>query len=81
MLLNKIDRLPSETRGIILEKKMKEISAMVENSKVKVKKFYTTSIWDESLYQAWSGIVQQLIPNREQISKTLEKLCLASNIE
>ena len=38
---------------------------MVENNKVKVKRFFTTSIWDETLYQAWSEIVQELIPNRE----------------
>ena len=71
VLLHKIDKLPMENQKRILDNKVKEINAVVENSKVKVKRFFTTSIWDETLYQAWSQIVQELIPNREQIHKTL----------
>lgn len=42
---------------------------------MKVKKFFATSIWDETLYQAWSQIVQLLIPNRERIESTLQEIC------
>jgi Ras-related GTP-binding protein A/B len=42
---------------------------------VNIKKYFATSIWDESLYQAWSSVVQQLIPNRKFIKNTLQNLC------
>ena len=33
---------------------------------------FRTSIWDETLYKAWSSIVYQLIPNVTQLEKNLE---------
>jgi Ras-related GTP-binding protein A/B len=35
--------------------------------KIRVRKFFGTSIWDETLYQAWSQILQNLIPNKEKM--------------
>uniref|UniRef100_A0A915KM22 Ras-related GTP-binding protein n=1 Tax=Romanomermis culicivorax TaxID=13658 RepID=A0A915KM22_ROMCU len=32
---------------------------------------FKTSIWDETLYKAWSSIVYKLIPNVEQLEKSL----------
>jgi len=37
--------------------------------------FFMTSIWDESLFQAWSSIVRSLIPRLEPIEQALEQLC------
>lgn len=31
-----------------------------------------TSIWDETLYRAWSQIVHELIPNAVQLEKSLK---------
>lgn len=36
---------------------------------------FQTSIWNESLYNTWSLIVQQLLPNTEQIKKSLQSFC------
>ena len=44
---------------------------MIKDNKVGVKAFFSTSIWDETLYQAWSRIVQELIPNKDQIKDCL----------
>ena len=33
---------------------------------------FRTSIWDETLYKAWSSIVYQLIPNVKQLETNLE---------
>ena len=33
---------------------------------------FRTSIWDETLYKAWSSIVYQLIPNVTQLEQNLE---------
>ncbi|CAO2624552.1 Ras-related GTP-binding protein B, partial [Lemmus lemmus] len=32
---------------------------------------FRTSIWDETLYKAWSNIVYQLIPNVQQLELNL----------
>ncbi|KAG7237728.1 hypothetical protein CRUP_013459, partial [Coryphaenoides rupestris] len=32
---------------------------------------FRTSIWDETLYKAWSSIVYQLIPNVQQLESNL----------
>lgn len=34
---------------------------------------FATSIWDETLYKAWSAIVYQLIPNIQQVESSLSK--------
>ena len=36
---------------------------------------FPTSIWDESLYKAWSSIVYALIPNIQVIESRLQKFC------
>lgn len=36
---------------------------------------FKTSIWDETLYRAWSTMVYSLIPNRDHLQSHLEKLC------
>lgn len=40
---------------------------------------YSTSIWDETLYRAWSHIVTILIPNIQQINVNLSKLLYLFN--
>ena len=39
---------------------------------------FATSIWDESLYRAWSSIVYTLIPNVKVIEDNLQKFCVLS---
>ena len=34
---------------------------------------FPTSIWDETLYKAWSQIVHELIPNAIQLEKSLNE--------
>ena len=58
VLLHKIDKIPLDNRIKVLQEQTDQINSMVESNKVKVRDFYNTSIWDESLYQAWSRIVQ-----------------------
>src|SRR5688572_3649828 len=36
---------------------------------------WPTSIWDETLYRAWSSIVYALIPNINVIESRLQKFC------
>merc|ERR1711865_153691 len=46
------------------------ISCGVENFQC-----FGTSIWDESLYKAWSEIVTNLIPNIKLLENHLNKFC------
>mmetsp|Transcript_18540 Transcript_18540/g.38911 ORF Transcript_18540/g.38911 Transcript_18540/m.38911 type:complete len:244 (+) Transcript_18540:796-1527(+) len=38
---------------------------------------FRTSIWDESLYRAWSCVVSTLVPNSESLAHRLEQFCAA----
>ena len=75
VLIHKIDKVPFEERDKKIEKKMREIQEVAEREKVKIKEYFATSIWDETLYRAWSQIVQLLIPNHKFIQSTLKTLC------
>jgi Ras-related GTP-binding protein A/B len=44
---------------------------------------FATSIWDETLYRAWSQIVYSLIPNVELLEKQLRdfsSICAADEV-
>lgn len=38
---------------------------------------FKTSIWDETLYKAWSTIVSILLPNIQQLTQSLKQICTA----
>lgn len=73
--MHKVDKIPFEDRKQRIDAKRVEIDAYAQREKMKIKKYFATSIWDETLYQAWSQIVQLLIPNKEWIHKMLKDLC------
>ena len=41
--------------------------------------FFATSIWDETLYQAWSAIVYAIIPDISKLEKHLQTFCEISD--
>eukprot|EP01126_Amoeba_proteus_P017840 TRINITY_DN1877_c0_g1_i8.p1 TRINITY_DN1877_c0_g1~~TRINITY_DN1877_c0_g1_i8.p1 ORF type:complete len:216 (+),score=32.46 TRINITY_DN1877_c0_g1_i8:74-721(+) len=41
---------------------------------------FPTSIWDETLYKAWSCIVHSLIPNAQLLENDLNKFCSISEV-
>ena len=42
---------------------------------------YKTSIWDETLYKAWSQIVYFMLPNVKTLEKNLQQFCIALNAD
>lgn len=42
---------------------------------------FGTSIWDETLYRAWSSIVYSLIPNIQDLEKHLNDFCAICNAD
>jgi len=43
--------------------------------------YFRTSIWDETLYRAWSQIVSFLLPNIETLRKNLQTFCETVNAD
>ena len=55
------------------ERAFGERSALIQSRSQQFKmRCFATSIWDETLYRAWSHIVYSLVPNVEQLETQLE---------
>jgi Ras-related GTP-binding protein A/B len=80
ILIHKMDLVAEEDR----ERAFEERSALIQNRWPQFKmQVFATSIWDETLYRAWSSIVYSLIPNVEILKAQLDdfrKICGADEI-
>ena len=74
VLIHKIDLIQLEKRAEACSRREREILKNSEDLKVMC---FNTSIWDETLYLAWSKIVNYMIPNSEMLSESLRKFCVA----
>lgn len=63
VLVHKMDLVDEEDRGPILEDRKALIKETCDTSGIDSFQIFGTSIWDETLYRAWSEIVTNLIPN------------------
>lgn len=72
-LIHKMDLVLAKQRAAIFEEKKDFIRRASEDFEDTVE-FYATSIWDQSLYKAWTQIIYQLIPNASTIETYLERL-------
>jgi Ras-related GTP-binding protein A/B len=79
-LIHKMDLIKEEeSKEKVFKEKEEELRSV---SKAKITCF-ATSIWDETLYQAWSSIVYSLIPNIHKIERNLNdftKICGADEV-
>ncbi|KNZ45857.1 hypothetical protein VP01_773g8 [Puccinia sorghi] len=78
ILIHKMDLVPEEHRQFVFESKAKEVRNKVQDySKGKISEemihIFSTSIWDETIYKAWSTIVQMLIPEIVSLHAPLER--------
>jgi len=74
ILLHKSDLISPKNRSRILQKWKDVVFDMLKDHSVSRSNIYATSIWDETLYIAWSSIVQSLIPNYSYVEENLMKL-------
>ena len=58
-----------DRRDEIFEKRKKQLEEKSGNFQIKC---YPTSIWEASLYKAWTQIVSELSPNKAKIEKSLQ---------
>jgi Ras-related GTP-binding protein A/B len=75
ILIHKMDLVAQEDREAILEDRKRLIEDSCRNCGVENFQCFGTSIWDETLYKAWSEIVTNLIPNIRMLETQLEKFC------
>ncbi|GLB34757.1 putative gtr1/RagA G protein conserved region [Lyophyllum shimeji] len=73
LLVHKMD-LAREPKNVVFEKKKRELEEASGEGAVTV---FGTSIYDESLYKAWSSIVHTLIPNASVLSRHLTTFAAA----
>merc|ERR1712212_229980 len=70
-LVHKMDLIQEDHRDLIFAERQEELKKL---SKPLDCTCYRTSIWDETLYKAWSSIVYMLIPNVKEIETSLHEL-------
>lgn len=67
-LIHKIDLVHDNQRDVIFKDRSEQIQNLSKPLEVTC---FKTSIWDETLYKAWSSIVYQLIPNVRELEQSL----------
>ncbi|EPZ34253.1 rraga protein [Rozella allomycis CSF55] len=78
-LIHKMDILSEEEKNVTFSEKERIISQKANNHGFQITCF-PSSIWDETLYHAWSLIVHSLIPNvvlTERMLKSFTDICAA----
>ena len=73
-LVHKMDLIPESKRDEVFLEKKKMIDDVSKGFNVKC---FKTSIWDETLYKAWSDIVHILLPNVDLLTNKLKAFCRA----
>jgi Ras-related GTP-binding protein A/B len=73
-LLNKIDLVNKDIRDEVFNYRRKEIlDYAVEECRDRMQ-FFGTTIWDDTLFTAWSSIVNSLIPNISFMQEHLQRI-------
>ncbi|KAJ9073929.1 GTP-binding protein gtr1 [Entomophthora muscae] len=79
-LIHKMDLVQEDLRDQIFAERVQELRARSHPMQIEA---FRTSIWDETLYQAWSSIVYTLVPNVSLLETHLGRfasLCEAEEV-
>lgn len=79
-LIHKMDLVQEDMRDQIFAERVQELKQRSHPTPIEA---YRTSIWDETLYQAWSSIVYTLVPNVSLLETHLGRfasLCEAEEV-
>lgn len=76
VLIHKMDLVPMERKDAIFREKAKEVRSTCDEEGFQPEQvdFWATSIWDQSLYRAWTKVIYFLVPNAAAIENMLGKL-------
>lgn len=78
VLIHKMDLVPEEQQEEVFRQRQDIILARTGSLSTTC---FATSIWDETLYKAWSSIVYSLIPNMRDLEKHLNNFCTVCNAD
>jgi len=70
-----MDLVREDDRDAIFNEKMSRIMEVTPFTFRDKTQCFRTSIWDETLYKAWSSIVSILMPNISQLNLSLNRFC------
>eukprot|EP00981_Chlorochromonas_danica_P009363 scaffold2636_cov176-Ochromonas_danica.AAC.17 len=79
VLIHKMDLVAESDR----DREFQQRAALIQSKTNFQLKLFPTSIWDETLYKAWSQIVYSLIPNINQLESQLKEfreICAADEV-
>jgi Ras-related GTP-binding protein A/B len=79
VLIHKMDLIADHRKQSVFEKRQKEV--MEKSKSMKNVTCFPTSIWEVSLYKAWTKIVSTLVSDMKTLELNLEKLAIACNAE
>lgn len=68
-LIHKMDLVQEDQRDVIFQDRQEELKRL---SRPLICTCFKSSIWDETLYKAWSSIVYTLVPNVQQLESNLQ---------
>jgi Ras-related GTP-binding protein A/B len=71
-LIHKMDLIPENKRDKVYQQRASDVAQAAIPLKARC---FPTSIWDETLYKAWSDMVYALIPNIQKIQERLRSFC------
>lgn len=76
VLIHKMDLVSADQKQLIYQQKCKEIRSVCEQEGFLGKQvdLCPSSIWDQSLYRAWTQVIYFLVPNASAIEGMLQKL-------
>jgi len=76
VLIHKMDLVPGEQRAKVFQQKTMDVRTTCEDEGFLQQQveFWATSIWDQSLYRAWTRVIYFLVPNASTIESMLDKL-------
>ncbi|RHY30932.1 hypothetical protein DYB32_003918 [Aphanomyces invadans] len=78
VLIHKMDLVPESQRDAVFEQRKEMILSRTGSIPTVC---FGTSIWDETLYRAWSTIVYSLIPNMQDLENHLNEFCAICNAD
>ena len=70
-----MDLIPENKRDEVFGEKQAKIMELTGPDFRDETRCFKTSIWDETLYKAWSKIVSILLPNVNQLEHSLKVFC------
>lgn len=76
VLIHKMDLIPMEHKSKVLATRTQDIRTHCEQEGFQGQQveFWATSIWDQSLYRAWTQVIYYLVPNATAMETMLHKL-------